>query len=136
MTTNAIATKGTILRYAGSPTSEIEEVTSVKIGGVSVNAIDATHLRSTSKEFIAGLLDNGTVDWAANFTNGPVQQAVRRDMNAGATRPFEIYIGGATPPITIGFSGFFTKLDGPDVTVDNKLQISGSIKVTGDITYA
>jgi hypothetical protein len=134
MTTNAVFSKNTILRYGGSPTAEIEEVTSVKINGVSVNAIDATHLRSTSKEFIAGLLDNGSVDFTANFTNGPVQQAVR-DMNAGVTKPFEIYIP-ATPPVTIGFSGFFTKLDGPDINVDQKLEISGSIKVTGDITYA
>jgi hypothetical protein len=136
MTTNAIHSKLTKLRYGGSPTAEIEEVTSVKIGGVSVNAIEATHLQSTAKEFIAGLIDNGSVDFSANFTNGPVQQVVRRDMNAGNTKPFEIYIPNATPPITIGFSGFFTKLDGPDVNTDNKLEISGSIKVTGDITYS
>jgi hypothetical protein len=113
-----------------------EEVTDIQIGGVSIPQIDTTHLMSTSKEFLPGLKDNGTIEISANYTNGTVQQAVRADADDGIVSPWRIVLGGADTPINITFNAFPTKYDGPNAKVDNKLEIKVSLKITGDITIA
>jgi hypothetical protein len=129
--------KTQILHGVGSGTpvfTAIEEVTDVKLGGVTIPQIDVTHLMSTSKEFLSGLKDNGTIDITCNFTNGTVQQAVRGDADLGTISPYEIVLGGAATPITIAFSAFVTKLDGPSAKVDSKLEMQIALKITGNIT--
>lgn len=136
--TNAIRAQGTKLQHGvlanSPPYSDLEEARDIKMGGTNVSAIDATHLLSTSKEFLAGLKDNGTVDMNCNFTNGTVQQAMRLDYNNGTTAPYKIVITGSSVTITIAFSAFITKYDGPDAGVDGKLDIAISMKITGDVT--
>lgn len=130
----AIRAQGTKLQHGiSSVFSDLEEATDIKLGGVSVSSIDITHLLSSSKEFMAGLKDNGTCDASCNFTNGTVQSAMRADMNAGTTSPYKIVITAPSSTITIAFNGFLTKYDGPDAKVDGKLGISMTIKITGDI---
>ena len=114
--------------------STVEEANDIKLAGVSVSSIDVTHLLSTSKEFIAGLKDNGTCDVACNFINGAVQTLMRNDMNSGTTSPYRIQIPAGVQTITFGFSGFVMKYAGPEAKVDGKLEIQISLKVTGDIT--
>jgi hypothetical protein len=111
-----------------------EEVSDIQIGGVSIPQIDTTHLKSTSKEFLPGLKDNGTIDIVANFTNGAVQQAVRADANDGVVAPWRIVFNGGATPINVTFNAFPTKYDGPNAKVDGKLEIKVSLKITGDIT--
>jgi hypothetical protein len=131
----AIRAQGTTIQHGvGAVFTDLEETSDIKLGGVSVSSIDVTHLRSTSKEFIAGLKDNGTCDVSCNFTNGTVQSAMRADMNDGVTSPYKVVITTPTSTITIGFSGFLTKYAGPDAKVDGKLEIQMTIKITGDIT--
>lgn len=131
----AIRSQGTIIQHGvGAVFSTVEEASDIKLGGVSVSSIDVTHLASTSKEFIAGMKDNGTCDISANFTNGAVQTAMREDMNNGVTSQYKVVIQGKTGAITIAFSGFLTKYAGPDAKVDGKLEIQMTIKITGDIT--
>ena len=113
--------------------STVEEASDIKLGGVSVSAIDVTHLLSTSKEFIAGLKDNGTCDLSANFINGAVQTLMRNDMNNGVTSPYKILISAGLTTVSIAFSGFLMKYAGPEAKVDGKLEIQMSIKITGDI---
>ncbi len=134
-TSQAIRAQGTKLQHGiVAVFSDLEEASDIKLGGVSVSAIDVTHLLSTSKEFIAGLKDNGTCDATCNFTNGTVQAAMRADMNAGTTAPYKVVITGPSATITISFSGFLIKYAGPDAKVDGKLEVQMSIKITGDIT--
>jgi len=114
--------------------STLEEASDIKLGGVSVSSIDVTHLLSTSKEFIAGLKDNGTCDVSCNFTNGAVQTLMRNDMNTGTTSPYRIQIPSGAQTITFSFSSFLTKYAGPDAKVDGKLEIQMTMKITGDIT--
>lgn len=113
--------------------STVEEASDIKLGGVSVSAIDVTHLLSTSKEFIAGLKDNGTCDLSANFINGAIQTLMRNDMNNGVTSPYKILISAGLTTVSIAFSGFLMKYAGPEAKVDGKLEIQMSIKITGDI---
>lgn len=121
----------------GTPTySEVEEVTDIKLSGGTVPQIDVTHLMSTSKEYLAGLKDNGTVDVTCNFTNGTVQQAVRADFDNGTISPWQVALDGADTPIIVSFNAFVTKLEGPDAKVDSKLEMTFSLKLTGDITIA
>lgn len=116
--------------------STVEESSDIKLGGVTVSSIDVTHLLSTSKEFIAGLKDNGTCDLSANFINGAIQTLMRNDMNNGVTSPYKILITAGSTTITIAFSGFVMKLTGPEAKVDGKLEIQMSIKITGDIVIS
>ena len=117
---------------------ELEEASDIKMGGVTISAIDVTHLRSLAKEFIPGLSDNTSVDLTCNFTNGIVQNAIRADANAAFTSPYRIVIAsgipGALTTTTIAFIGFVTKYAGPDAKVDSKLEIQITIKVTGPFT--
>lgn len=123
---------GTTAAYA-----DVEEASDIKIGGVSVDTIDVTHLQSKAKEFIAGLIDNGSLDFTCNFTNGPVQALLRADMNGGVTSPYKMVIAPNTPAqINIFFSAFVTKIDGPTAKTNGKMDIQCSAKITGEITFA
>lgn len=116
--------------------ADVEEASDIKIGGVSVSTIDATHLQSLAKEFIAGLLDNGSLDFSTNFTNGPVQQILRQDLNGGITSAYRMVIGAPGSQINICFLAFVTKMDGPSAKVDGKMEMQYTCKVTGAITFA
>lgn len=131
----AIRAQGTKLRHGISTVfSDLEGSTDIKLGGVSVSSIDITTLMSTSKEFMAGLKDNGTCDVTCNFTNATVQAAMRTDCNNGTTAPYEVVITGPASTITFAFNAFVTKYAGPDAKTDNKLEIQIALKITGDIT--
>lgn len=114
----------------------VEEASDIKLGGVSVSAIDVTHLLSSAMEYIAGLKDNGTCDITANFINGAVQTLMRTDCNDGVTSPYRIVITGGSSTITMSFNAFLTKYDGPEAKVNGKLEIQMSLKITGDITLS
>lgn len=132
----AIRSQKTQILHGTGAGSAVEEVTDIKLSGGTVPQIDVTHLMSTAKEFLAGLLDNGTVDISCNFVNGTVQQAVRADFVAGTISPWQIVLGGATTPITVSFNAFVIKIEGPSAKVDDKLTMTFSLKLTGDITIA
>jgi hypothetical protein len=133
----AIRSQGTLFKRADSVGvfTELEEASDIKLAGISVSSIDVTHLASTSKEFIAGLRDNGTCEITCNFTNGTVQALMRADMNTGVTSTYQVIIlGPGTSTTTFEFDGFLTKYDGPQAKVDGKLEIQITIKITGDLT--
>ena len=126
MTSAAIRSQGTVVKHG---TTAIEEVRDVKLNGVQTSTIDVTHLTSSSKEFLAGLKDNGTVDLTCNFTNGTVQQAVRTDANAGTTAAYSIVIPGpGSSTTTMTFNAFVTKFDGPTAGVDRAMDLMISLK--------
>lgn len=123
---------GTVTTYA-----DIEEVSDVKIGGISVSTIDVTHLQSQAKEYVAGLIDNGSLDASMNFTKGAVQMLVNADLNNGVTSPYRMVIGPTLQsPINIYFLAFPTKWDGPTAKVDGKMDLQVSWKITGALTWA
>lgn len=123
---------GTTAAYA-----DVEEASDIKIGGVQVSTVDVTHLQSTAKEYVAGLLDNGSLDFSCNFTNGPVQTLLRTDMYNGITSPYKMIINPTgTTPINVMFSGFVTKADGPSAKVDGKMEMQYTVKITGSILFA
>ena len=117
----------------------IEETQNIMLGGLTVSAIDATHLLSLAKEFIAGLSDSGNCDMTCNFTNGATQSLVRADANAGVVSPYRIVaisgVTGAPTTTTVSFLGFVTKYAGPSAKVDGKLEISITIKISGPLTF-
>jgi len=114
----------------------VEEPTDIKIGGVSISSIDASHLQSVAKESIAGLIDNGSLDFSTNFTNGPVQQLLRQDAVAGVTSAYCMTMGAGASLIRIFFQAYVTKLDGPTAKVDGKMEMQYTAKITGAVTWA
>lgn len=119
--------------------AELEEASEIKIGGISITSIDVTNLRSVAKEFVPGLSDNNMVDMSCNFINGPVQNAMRADSNAGTISAYRVLIAsgipGALTVTTVGFNAFVMKYAGPDAKVDSKLEIQITLKVTGALTF-
>lgn len=109
---------------------DIDEPTDVKFGGISVTAIDCSHLQSTAKEAIPGLVENGTVDFSLNFTNSAAQNQLVNDQYSGTTTSWRVVLGGF---INRTFQAFVSKLDGPSAKTDGKLELGASIKITGAI---
>ena len=133
----AIRSQRAILAHgAGTPAvyTEVEELTDIQLTGIAVQSVDVTNLSSSSKEFIAGLNDNGSIQISGNYTHGVGQKALWADASAGITAPYKLTLGShLITPIVITFSGFPTKFD-LSTKVDGKVEFSSAIKITGDIT--
>ncbi len=75
----AITGQGSIIYLgAGSPTvyTAIEQVVTIAGPQQSQNLIDSSHLSSTSKEYILGLADGGTIQLTCNFVGGALSNQI------------------------------------------------------------
>lgn len=94
MATGAITAKGTTLRYNDIEISEV-----VNFGGPNSTRpqVDATHLKSDAREYLAGLADNGDFTFTVNYLpDDPGQielQRALRDVETPA--PFEVELQDA-----------------------------------------
>lgn len=118
--------------------SEIEEVTN--IGGPSGTAatIDATHLRSAGKEYLAGLPDFGELALTINFT-GAEEQIRLWDMFVGNAdaEPFELRVPsapGATTYHAWAFNGIVTAYS-MSIPKEDKVTANVTLKTTGGLVY-
>lgn len=114
--------------------TEIGEVTDVDRAAGSRSEIDTTHLKSTSKEYLLGLRDSGTVTFNVNWLfddNG--QEALLTAEASDDAYNFRI-----TYPSTdvMTFSAYVQSVSGPSAAVDGKLGGSVTLRITGDVTFA
>lgn len=125
---------GTLLKRGSTA---IPELTNVAINPAR-DSIDVTNHDSTApaKEFIAGLLDGGTVTFDGNFLPGTAnQKLLTTDLLASSSTTQSWSIVWIDGPTTWSFSAFVMSFQ-PTGTVANKLTFSGSLKVTGIISIA
>lgn len=109
----------------------IDGLTSVQISGRDVTAIDATSHGSSgnAKEFIGGLIDNGSLELQGNFAGD----------SAGLTY-IEGHIGQVVAAVVTysdASTHLFSVIVGPpayDNPQDDKISWSSSNKITGAIT--
>lgn len=124
----------------GSPPvyTKITNVTS--IGGPSPSAptTDVSDLDSAAKEFVAALADNGQIELALNYRGTATQMDLKRMIDEGAdAEPFKIeYPTDSTRTAfdTFTFNATCVKWD-LKAAVDNKQDLSVSLKVSGAVTY-
>ena len=148
-----LKTQGTCL-YAldnsGSPEQvlKISNLTNVDSLGGSAGDIDVTNFDSTAKEYLVGLLDNGTASFGMNLDPDSESHQFLFD-NAGGAR-FKWAVGcsdGTAPPTITGGDTFVLPSTRTWFTfsasiqeatrafsVDDAIRIQGSLRVSGDIT--
>ncbi len=125
---------GTLLKRGSTSIPELDNV-AIK---PARDSVDVTNHDSTApnREFIAGLLDGGTVTFDANFLPGSTnQRLITTDLFAsGDTRTTWsiVWIDG---PTTWSFSAFVMSFE-PTGTVAGKLTASGSLKVAGPVSIS
>lgn len=123
---------GTLLKRGATT---IPEVTDISINPERAD-IDVTSHDSTapSAEYIAGLLNNGTVSFSGNFLPGSAnQELITTDLfsTAGTITGWSIvWVDG---PKTWSFNAYVKSFN-PTARVADKLSYSGTLKVTGPIT--
>lgn len=117
--------------------TKINEVTTVSLPDGSVPELDASTLSSASKEYIAGLSDEGSVNFAVNFQGAdPTHQQLMADKAAGTNLLWRIDVpepGGTKTTAT--FNGYVSTFGG-EFAVDQVQNLSGSIRVNGAVTHA
>ncbi len=139
MTTNAIATQGTLVKRGdgGGPEvfTTIGEVVSFDGPGGKATIIDATHLQSTAKEKLAGLPDEGEISMTLNFVPSDAQQTgLRNDRAARTKRNFKIVFTDAGAE-TASFSAYVLEYK-LSVKPDSKVELAVTLEITGPISWS
>ena len=110
---------------------DVAEVTSITPPGMTREAIEATHLNSPDKikEFIAGLAEGGdaqlTLNWVPSETDAVVAAFEDESGEYQITAP---------NGIRMQFAGIFTAYEFGEVTPDDRMTASATIKQTGKLT--
>lgn len=120
-----------------SPTyTELAEVTGFTPPAGAVDEVEVTHLKSASRrrQFIAGLIDSGTVTATFNHVPASATDVFLNAWRAGA----ELRQVRATYPdgTTVIFTGFVSDYSIDNIVVDGKMAASLSIKATGAVTVS
>lgn len=98
--------------------------------------IDVSDLDSTSKEYIGGLKDNGSLTLTCNFSpTNVVQRSVRaaQAANPPTTKMFVLEFNDTNPPTRYEFQGFVKSFK-PKLGVDAKKEVDIEIQISGSIT--
>lgn len=114
----------------------VGNLTSVPMPGGQKAELDATNLSSTSKEFLAGLRDNGQATVSFHVDQDDAGQMVLRSSFAASGNspsPFTVTLPNGK---TRTFNAFCMNYGEPTLGVDNILTGSATLRITGDITYA
>lgn len=121
----------------GSPETftTIGEVVTFQGPGGEAAEIDVTNLKSSAKEFIMGLPDEGDVSLSLNLDPQDAQQtALRADRAAQTLRNFRITLtdSGAT---TVSFAAY---VKGFSISggIDDKVTADVALRVSGALTWA
>jgi len=111
----------------------IGEVTDFSGPDGSASEIDVTHLTSTSKEFLMGLPDEGSLSLSINWDTSDTGQAACSAARAARTEEnFKITYSDSSTATLTGFVTGMTSSGG----VDGKVSGSISIRITDSITWA
>lgn len=113
---------------------KIGQVKSIKPSNATAPQIDVTDLDSTAKEYLTGLVDNGTFGADCLILESDVgQAAVKAAFDASLSKSYKV----TTPAKTRTFSASCTKFPTlPDLSVDGVQMGSMEFKISGAITIS
>ena len=103
----------------------------INLSGAEVPFIDITTHDSSAKEFVAGLIDNGTLELSGKFDNASAGQDYLR-ANVGTSKAFLITLPSAA---TIGFNAVIGAMN-ETIPSEGVVEFSISCKVDGVKTYS
>lgn len=132
----AISTIGTIFGGAGA-TNIKGAVTAVNLGGISTAEIDVTGIGDTSKSYVMGTLDGGTIEVTVNVDTAAAALTLP---SSGSSTPAAYTLTFGTPAVgnacpRFSFSAYIQNVSveaalDAQVTATYTLRISGAITVT------
>ena len=141
--TSAIWAYGSQLQLGDGATPEnftaIAELLELTPPSESRDDIEVSNNSSTNgtREFIAGWRDPGEVEFKANWLPTNVTQdkttGLRSVYNDNVNHNWKIILPASI--VTISFAGHLSKLE-TELPLEEQAQISGTIKVSGAITYS
>ena len=106
----------------------IGEVTSISFGGIGATAIDTTQMSSTSKSYVLGTMDGGTVEITCNMTNAIPTMPLSGDATSTS---YSVRFGLTGPVVT--FSGYISGTSF-EASVDSQVITTYTIRITGAVT--
>lgn len=109
----------------------ITGINDITLSGAEVPFIDITTNDSSAKEFVAGLIDNGTLELTGKFDNASTGQDYLRS-NTGLSKAFLITLPSAA---TIGFNAVIGAMN-ETISFEGTVDFSISCKIDGVKTYA
>ena len=117
--------------------TDLAEVISISPPSQSTDIIDVTHLKSVNRrrEFLAGFIDPGDVTLELNHVPGSAADtAIQALEGLSTTTNFRVtFPDGTSGSVTWIFAGFLQGYE-PNITPDDKMTSSVTIKVTGATT--
>lgn len=113
---------------------EVGELTSITGPSQKAKAIDVTNMDSPSgfAEYIAGIVDGGTVAIEGNFTDSAGQAGLLTDFQARTARALVINVPG---PHTWTATAVCTDID-YDAKVSDRLTFKATFQITGKPVFA
>ena len=108
----------------------IGEVTAISFGGISATAIDTTLLSSTTKSYVLGTTDGGTVEITCNMINTVPTMPVSGD---AVSTNYTVRFGATGPVVT--FSGYISGTSF-EASIDSQVITTYTIRITGAVTVA
>lgn len=127
MSTSATIGSGAIFKIGTTPVAEIIGITPPEL---TQDAVEATHMDSTSREYIPGLKDGGEIGLEFNYTaGGYAAMLALRTAGVAAAVSIEAPTGDVWAA-----SAILTAL-GAEIPIDDRMTGSATLKVTGDVTF-
>ena len=130
----AISSVGT--SFTTGDTVILGTITAISMSGMSAAEIDTTGISSTTKEFVLGTLDGGTVDITVNLVTGSlVSMPTAGDGTPTAfVLKFGTHAAGATVPV-FSFSAYIQS-SSVEAGVDQQVTANYTLRITGAVTVA
>ena len=128
----AISSVGT--QFTGANAGDIKgTITAISLGGISTAEIDVTSISSSTKEYVMGTMDGGTVDVTVNLDAGVVCSMP----TAGDTSPtaFVLRFGASSLGVAFTFSAYIQSVS-VEAGVDAQVTASYTLRISGAITVA
>lgn len=125
----AVKSFGTLIKYASTTVGEIQ---TVSLDGVEIELVDSTHMESTNgwRTFITTVKNAGTISFSAHLlADSPTTIYAQ----LGTTQTWSIVF---TTADTFSCSGILTTFTVDEATIDGKQVVSGTVKLTGEPSWA
>ena len=115
--------------------NDIGDLTDASIPGIDTTDIDITTHDSTGgwREFLAGLKDGGTLELTGILDLDDTGQAYLAGNVGGAAVAVVLTFSDTS---TASFSAYVKNFNNPGNPLDDKVEFSSSLKITGAVTYA
>lgn len=125
--------------HNGTALVELDEVVSFPLPEDESDEVEVTHLKSPDRrrEYIAGLIDGGTVDIELNYVpNSATDQLIRAQRASGAVRTVVFTLPDGDAGWEITTSAFIKGYARGPVAVDQKMNAVVRLRITGAQTEA